>query len=144
MLTLASPFIWRAASSCRRCATPTYPIQLARVPRLRASAHRWKDRRTPVCTLSSDLIGLCNSGMIAGYHAMPMVVPPTVAVVGANTVGHDVVVAVRGKVDVNRRTSISLTFGKPATPGSDGCRFSSTLLCNLDKSVFKRNRQAPL
>ncbi len=97
------------------------------IQRLRAQV---EDRSIPSSELSGYTISLSNFGMFAGRYATPVVVPPTVAIVGAGKLSHDVV-AVMGGVEVHRRMPISLTFDHRAATGGEAARFLKALLDDL-------------
>ncbi len=97
------------------------------IQRLRAQV---EDRTIPATELSGYTISLSNFGMFAGRYATPVVVPPTVAIVGAGKLMHDVV-AVMGGIEVHRRMPISLTFDHRAATGGEAARFLKTLLDDL-------------
>ncbi|WP_426662867.1 dihydrolipoamide acetyltransferase family protein [Rhodanobacter aciditrophus] len=99
----------------------------AAIKRLRASV---EDRSIPPSELSGYTISLSNFGMFAGRYATPVVVPPTVAIVGAGKLCHDVV-AVMGGIEVHRRMPISLTFDHRAATGGEAARFLKALLDDL-------------
>jgi pyruvate dehydrogenase E2 component (dihydrolipoamide acetyltransferase) len=97
------------------------------IQRLRAQV---EDRSIPASELSGYTISLSNFGMFAGRYATPVVVPPTVAIVGAGKLSHDVV-AVIGGIEVHRRLPISLTFDHRAATGGEAARFLKALLDDL-------------
>ena len=97
------------------------------VKRLRAQV---EDRSIPASELSGYTISLSNFGMFAGRYATPVVVPPTVAIVGAGKLCFDVV-AVMGGIEVHRRMPISLTFDHRACTGGEAARFLKALLDDL-------------
>jgi pyruvate dehydrogenase E2 component (dihydrolipoamide acetyltransferase) len=97
------------------------------IQRLRAQV---EDRSIPASELSGYTISLSNFGMFAGRYATPVVVPPTVAIVGAGKLSHDVV-AVIGGIEVHRRMPISLTFDHRAATGGEAARFLKALLDDL-------------
>ncbi|MEO7063169.1 MAG: dihydrolipoamide acetyltransferase family protein [Dokdonella sp.] len=99
----------------------------AAIKRLRAQV---EDRSIPPSELSGHTISLSNFGMFAGRYATPVVVPPTVAIVGAGKLCHDVV-AVMGGIEVHRRMPISLTFDHRAATGGEAARFLKALLDDL-------------
>jgi len=99
----------------------------AAIKRLRTSV---EDRSIPPSELSGYTISLSNFGMFAGRYATPVVVPPTVAIVGAGKLCHDVV-AVMGGIEVHRRMPISLTFDHRAATGGEAARFLKALLDDL-------------
>ncbi|MGB3747734.1 MAG: dihydrolipoamide acetyltransferase family protein [Rhodanobacter sp.] len=97
------------------------------IKRLRSQV---EDRTIPASELSGYTISLSNFGMFAGRYATPVVVPPTVAIVGAGKLSHDVV-AVMGGIEVHRRMPISLTFDHRAATGGEAARFLKALLDDL-------------
>lgn len=99
----------------------------AAIKRLRAQV---EDRSIPASELGGYTISLSNFGMFAGRYATPVVVPPTVAIIGAGKLEHDVV-AVMGGVEVHRRMPISLTFDHRAATGGEAARFLKALLDDL-------------
>ena len=99
----------------------------AAIKRLRAQV---EDRSIAASELSGHTISLSNFGMFAGRYATPVVVPPTVAIVGAGKLGHDVV-AVMGGIEVHRRMPLSLTFDHRACTGGEAARFLRTMLDDL-------------
>lgn len=76
---------------------------------------------------------LSNFGMMAGRYATPVIVPPTVAILGAGGVHHDVV-AVMGGIEVHRRIPLSLTFDHRCITGGEACRFLAALIADLEES----------
>jgi pyruvate dehydrogenase E2 component (dihydrolipoamide acetyltransferase) len=99
----------------------------AAIGRLRAQV---EDRSISATELSGYTISLSNFGMFAGRYATPVVVPPTVAIVGAGKLSFDVV-AVMGGIEVHRRMPISLTFDHRAATGGEAARFLKALLDDL-------------
>ena len=99
----------------------------AAIKRLRTQV---EDRTIPASELSGYTISLSNFGMFAGRYATPVVVPPTVAIVGAGKLSHDVV-AVIGGIEVHRRMPLSLTFDHRAATGGEAARFLKAMLDDL-------------
>ena len=99
----------------------------AAIKRLRTQV---EDRSIPSTELSGYTISLSNFGMFAGRYATPVVVPPTVAIIGAGKLSHDVV-AVMGGIEVHRRMPISLTFDHRAATGGEAARFLKALLDDM-------------
>ncbi|MGA0586705.1 dihydrolipoamide acetyltransferase family protein [Dyella sp. KRB-257] len=99
----------------------------AAIKRLRTQV---EDRSIPSSELSGYTISLSNFGMFAGRYATPVVVPPTVAIIGAGKLSHDVV-AVMGGIEVHRRMPISLTFDHRAATGGEAARFLKALLDDM-------------
>jgi len=77
-------------------------------------------------------ITLSNFGMLAGRYATPLMVPPTVAILGTGKLQHDVV-AVMGGIEVHRRMPLSLTFDHRCVTGGDACRFLAAVIEDLSK-----------
>jgi len=101
----------------------------AAIKRLRTQV---EDRTIPASELSGYTISLSNFGMFAGRYATPVVVPPTVAIVGAGKLSHDVV-AVIGGIEVHRRMPLSLTFDHRAATGGEAARFLKAMLDDLSQ-----------
>jgi pyruvate dehydrogenase E2 component (dihydrolipoamide acetyltransferase) len=77
-------------------------------------------------------ITLSNFGMLAGRYATPLMVPPTVAILGMGKLQHDVV-AVMGGIEVHRRIPLSLSFDHRCVTGGDACRFLAAVIKDLEK-----------
>jgi len=77
-------------------------------------------------------ITLSNFGMLAGRYATPLMVPPTVAILGMGKLQHDVV-AVMGGIEVHRRIPLSLSFDHRCVTGGDACRFLEAVIKDLAK-----------
>ncbi len=99
----------------------------AAIKRLRSQV---EDRSIPASELSGYTISLSNFGMFAGRYATPVVVPPTVAIIGAGKLSHDVV-AVIGGIEVHRRLPLSVTFDHRAATGGEAARFLKAMLDDL-------------
>ncbi len=76
---------------------------------------------------------LSNFGMMAGRYATPVIVPPTVAILGTGGVRHDVV-AVMGGIEVHRRIPLSLTFDHRCVTGGEACRFLAAVIGDLERA----------
>ena len=77
-------------------------------------------------------ITLSNFGTLCGRYATPMVVPPSVAILGTGKLQHDVV-AVMGAIEVHHRIPLSLSFDHRCITGGDACRFLSAVIKDLEK-----------
>jgi pyruvate dehydrogenase E2 component (dihydrolipoamide acetyltransferase) len=77
-------------------------------------------------------ITLSNFGMLAGRYATPLLVPPTVAIVGTGKLQHDVV-AVMGGIEVHRRIPLSLSFDHRSVTGGEAARFLAAMIADLEK-----------
>jgi 2-oxoisovalerate dehydrogenase E2 component (dihydrolipoyl transacylase) len=76
---------------------------------------------------------LSNFGMIAGRYATPVVVPPTVAILGCGRLGHDVVATRGGAIEAHLRMPLSLTFDHRCVTGGEAARFMAALIRDLQK-----------
>lgn len=77
-------------------------------------------------------ITLSNFGTLSGRYATPMMVPPTVAILGTGRLQHDVV-AVVGAIEVHPRIPLSLSFDHRCITGGDACRFLAAVIKDLEK-----------
>jgi pyruvate dehydrogenase E2 component (dihydrolipoamide acetyltransferase) len=77
-------------------------------------------------------ITLSNFGMLAGRYATPLLVPPTVAIVGTGKLQHDVV-AVMGGIEAHRRIPLSLSFDHRSVTGGEAARFLAAMIADLEK-----------
>lgn len=77
-------------------------------------------------------ITVSNFGMLAGRYATPLMVPPTVAIVGTGKLQHDVV-AVMGGIEVHRRIPLSLSFDHRCVTGGEAARFLAAMIEDLEK-----------
>ncbi|MBB5460441.1 dihydrolipoamide acetyltransferase family protein [Paraburkholderia sp. Cpub6] len=87
-------------------------------------------RKIPPEELRGNTITLSNFGMIAGKYAAPVVVPPTVAILGAGRI-HEQVVAVSGVPAVHRILPLSLTFDHRVVTGGEAARFLAAAILDL-------------
>ncbi len=101
--------------------------------RLRADV---KARTIPPSEMLGATITLSNFGTMAGRFATPVVVPPTVAIVGAGKIYQDVVVH-KGKAEIRSVMPISVTFDHRAVTGGEAARFLAVLLKHLSKKRAK-------
>ncbi|QLH43108.1 MAG: 2-oxo acid dehydrogenase subunit E2 [Coxiellaceae bacterium] len=77
-------------------------------------------------------ITLSNFGTIAGRYANPIVVPPTVAIIGIGK-SSDEVVAINGQPAIHRILPISLTFDHRAATGGEAARFLAAFIKALEQ-----------
>lgn len=87
-------------------------------------------RKVPPEELRGHTITLSNYGTIAGRYASPVVVPPTVAIVGAGRI-REQVVAVDGAPAVRRVIPLSLTFDHRCVSGGEAGRFLAAMMADL-------------
>ncbi|AGW94802.1 dihydrolipoamide acetyltransferase family protein [Cupriavidus sp. DF5525] len=81
--------------------------------------------------MRGNTITLSNFGMIAGRYAAPIVVPPTVAILGAGRVREEVVAA-KGVPAVHRVMPLSLTFDHRVVTGGEAARFLAAVIADLE------------
>jgi pyruvate dehydrogenase E2 component (dihydrolipoamide acetyltransferase) len=79
-------------------------------------------------------ITLSNFGTIAGSYATPLVVPPTVAILGTGKMRRDVVATDNG-IEVHKRMPLSLSFDHRCITGGEACRFLAAVIEDLEKAV---------
>jgi pyruvate dehydrogenase E2 component (dihydrolipoamide acetyltransferase) len=103
---------------------------------LRADVNRLKDLTRKRAVAPEEMrdftITLSNFGTLAGRYATPVVVPPTVAILGTGGIRHDVV-AVMGGIEAHRRIPLSLTFDHRCCTGGEACRFLGAVIEDLQK-----------
>ena len=75
-------------------------------------------------------ISLSNFGSLAGRYATPLVVPPTVAILGVGSVRQDVI-AVGKSIEVHPRIPLSLSFDHRCITGGEACRFLAAVMKDL-------------
>lgn len=92
-----------------------------------------KSRKIPPQEMTGATITLSNFGTIAGRYANPVIVPPTVAILGAGRM-RDEVVAVAGKPAVHRVLPLSLTFDHRAASGGEAARFLAVVMRDLARA----------
>ncbi|MFZ5557099.1 MAG: dihydrolipoamide acetyltransferase family protein [Pseudomonadota bacterium] len=92
-----------------------------------------KARSVPPDELRGNTITLSNFGMIGGRYAAPVVLPPTVAILGAGRV-RDAVVAWHGAPAVHRVLPLSVTFDHRAVTGGEAGRFLAAVIADLERA----------
>lgn len=91
-----------------------------------------KARSIPAEEMRGGTITLSNFGPIGGRYAALVVMPPTVAIVGAGKI-RDQVVAWQGEARVHKILPISLTFDHRAVTGGEAAGFLDALINELQK-----------
>lgn len=76
---------------------------------------------------------LSNFGTMAGRYATPLVVPPTVAILGSGKLQRDVVAGATAP-EIHTRIPLSLTFDHRCITGGEACRFLAAVIADLAKS----------
>lgn len=103
---------------------------------IRAGLNRLREdviqRTIPPAELQGCSITLSNFGTIAGRYASPIVVPPTVAILGAGVI-REQVVPIAGKVVIRRVMPLSLTFDHRVVTGGEAARFMRAAIDDLAK-----------
>ncbi len=104
---------------------------------IRAALNRLREdvaaRRIPPEELRGATITLSNFGMIAGRYAAPVVLPPTVAILGAGRIRREMV-AVDGAPAAHRILPLSLTFDHRVVTGGEAGRFLAAVIEDLEKA----------
>lgn len=77
---------------------------------------------------------LSNFGTMAGRYATPLVVPPTVAILGAGKLQRDVVAGLTAP-EIHTRLPLSLTFDHRCITGGEACRFLAAVIADLVKAA---------
>lgn len=98
--------------------------------RLRADV---KARTIPPSEMINPGITLSNYGTIVGRYANPIVVPPTVCIIGAGAI-RDAVVAENGSPAVHKIMPISLSFDHRPITGGEAARFFKAFKEDLQKA----------
>lgn len=89
-------------------------------------------RKVPPEELRANTITLSNYGSIAGRYASPIVLPPTVAILGAGRITKQVVV-VNDQPVIHRILPLSLTFDHRAVTGGEAGRFLNAVIADLER-----------
>lgn len=101
---------------------------------LREVINKYKEgvraRSLPQETMQGATITLSNFGNIAGRYATPVVVPPTVAILGVGR-SRETAVVRNGALAVGRLLPLSLTFDHRAVTGGEATRFLATVIEKL-------------
>jgi pyruvate dehydrogenase E2 component (dihydrolipoamide acetyltransferase) len=95
------------------------------------AAHR---RSSTPEDLADFTLMLSNFGTLAGRYAIPRVVPPAVAILGAGRVRREAVV-VADAVLAHRRMPLSLSFDHRCVTGGEACRFLAAVIADLEQAV---------
>ena len=92
-----------------------------------------RDRSLAPDKLRGATITLSNFGAIGGRYASPIVVPPTVAIIGAGRIERRPVVTADGAIAAHRVLPLSLSFDHRAATGGEAARFLNALKADLQK-----------
>ncbi len=97
-----------------------------------------KDRTIKLENLKGATILLSNFGKFSGRYATPVVVPPTVAILGAGKLREEVVV-VEKKMQIAFVLPLSLTIDHRAVTGGEATRFLQTVVHFLQNACEPHN-----
>jgi len=104
--------------------------------KLRSTLDRLKqqarDRNIPAEELRGGSITLSNFGNFAGRYANPVIVPPTVAILGVGKI-RDQVLAYNNEIVIHRVIPLSLSFDHRAVTGGEASRFLGYIIEALEK-----------
>lgn len=92
-----------------------------------------RSRSLPPSELRGATITLSNYGSIGGRYATPLVVPPTIAIVGSGRISRQPVVAKNGELAAHRVVPLSLTFDHRAATGGEATRFLNAVIADLER-----------
>jgi 2-oxoisovalerate dehydrogenase E2 component (dihydrolipoyl transacylase) len=101
------------------------------VERLDELKEKIKNRSLTPAELRGNSITLSNYGAIAGRYASPVVLPPTVAILGAGK-SRDEVVARNGEMVIRHILPLALTFDHRAVTGGETARFMKAVIDDLE------------
>ncbi len=93
--------------------------------------HKTRQRTVAPKDMLDYTFSLSNFGMMAGRYATPLMVPPTVGILGTGRVQHDVV-AVMGGIEVHRMIPLSLSFDHRCVTGGEAARFLGAVIQDLE------------
>jgi pyruvate dehydrogenase E2 component (dihydrolipoamide acetyltransferase) len=96
-----------------------------------ALARAARERTLAPEALRGATIALSNYGSIAGRYASPIVVPPTVAILGAGRLERRAVALDDGRIAAHRVLPVSLTFDHRAVTGGEAGRFLNAAIASL-------------
>lgn len=92
------------------------------------------DRSIPADQLKGHTILLSNFGKFAGRYSNPMILPPTVAILGAGRTRQELL-PLNGDPTVRTLIPLSLTFDHRAVTGGEATRFLGAVIQHLQKKV---------
>lgn len=84
-------------------------------------------RALSAADMQGATITLSNFGMIAGRYANPIIMPPTVAIIGCGR-SREIPLVQNGKVIVGRILPLSLTFDHRVVTGGEATRFLAAIM----------------
>jgi pyruvate dehydrogenase E2 component (dihydrolipoamide acetyltransferase) len=102
----------------------------ALVERLRQLKDKISHRKIKPAELRGYSITLTNYGAIAGRYASPVVLPPTVSILGAGK-SRDEVVPRKGEIVIRHILPLALSFDHRAVTGGEAARFLKAVINDL-------------
>ncbi|HEY5896873.1 MAG TPA: dihydrolipoamide acetyltransferase family protein [Burkholderiales bacterium] len=99
---------------------------------LESLVEKARKRELPPDQLKGATITISNYGPIGGRYASPVVVPPTVAIIGVGRLQRQPVVTKAGEIAAHRVLPLSLTFDHRAATGGEAARFLNALKADLE------------
>ena len=104
---------------------------------LRETIEKFKTQAQKKSIAQADLrdatIVLSNFGAIAGKYANPIILPPTVAIIGVGKISKTVVAEEDGTLAAHRVIPLSLTVDHRAITGGEAVRFLGAMISALSK-----------
>lgn len=89
-----------------------------------------KDRSLSPAALQGSTIALSNFGVFSGAYGTPIIIPPTVCIVGVGKI-YEGVVSINGKPASHNLLPISLSFDHRSVTGGEAARFLKEILDSL-------------
>lgn len=93
-----------------------------------------RQRSVPAEALKGATITLSNFGKFAGRFASPIIVPPTVAILGVGRLYEAPAVEKDGKIAAHRLLPLSLSFDHRAVTGGEATRFLASVVDSLKRA----------
>lgn len=101
---------------------------------LNALKERTRTRAVTPDEMRDYTFTLSNFGTMAGRYATPLVVPPTVAILGSGRLQRDVVAGASAP-EIHTRIPLSLTFDHRCITGGEACRFLGAVIADLSSAT---------
>lgn len=106
--------------------------------KIRETIERFKKqaetKSIPQADLKGATIVLSNFGAIAGKYANPIILPPTVAIVGVGRIAKNVALNENNQPELHKVIPLSLTIDHRAITGGEAARFLKAMMDALAKS----------
>jgi pyruvate dehydrogenase E2 component (dihydrolipoamide acetyltransferase) len=96
--------------------------------------HKVQQRTIAPEQLQGQSISLSNFGKFAGRYATPIVIPPSVAILGVG-VWYEAVKPIQGEIQIRKMLPLSLSFDHRAVTGGEATRFLAALIQHLAQAV---------